>query len=230
MKRTFFILYIIFAFITSANAGAMYSCIDRNGNKIITDNLQDGMIKCSLMESYETPSSQEQGQLPAPEGPPDANYGEGYVDAPIVYGQPIYYAPPIIVQYPYDYFTYEIAGSYIDIVFWRNGHHFHNEHWYEHGQRVSAADINSNRIHYRVSATELAKHREMSRQHYNLSNSGSHDESKSTSKQQMVRRPQQITQRPQLVQKLPQQTKKRSVGGQVKTQQGKLRQAPQQIK
>lgn len=109
MKRIFLILYIIFAFITSANAGALYSCIDRDGNKIITDNLQDGMIKCSLMESYEKPSSQEQGQLPASEVPQDADYAGGYVDAPIVYEQPFYYTPPVIVQYPYDYFTY---GNY----------------------------------------------------------------------------------------------------------------------
>lgn len=230
MKRTFFILYIIFAFITSANAGAMYSCIDRDGNKIITDNLQDGMIKCSLMESYETPSSQEQGQLPAPEGPPDANYGEGYVDAPIVYGQPFYYAPPVIVQYPYDYFTYEIVGAYIDIVFWRNGHRYRNEHWYEHGKRVFATDIRSNQIHYRISAVELARHREMLRQQYNIYHSNSYYGSKSISKQQILRHPQQITQRPQLVQRLPQQTKQQSQRGQVKTQQGKLRQASQQTK
>ena len=53
MKRIFLIVYIIFAFITAANAGAMYSCSDRDGNKIITDNPQDGMIKCVLVESDE---------------------------------------------------------------------------------------------------------------------------------------------------------------------------------
>ena len=228
MKVTILTLCFFIVCTTVANAGAFYKCIDRDGNTTITDNLQDGMKNCVLIQSNE--SSPPQEQLPAPEAPPGVDNFEGNVDAPIVYGQPIYYTPPIIVQYPYDYFTYEIVGAYIDIVFWRNGHHFHNEHWYEHGQRVSAADISSNQIHYRISATELAKHREMSRQHYNLSNSGSHYESKSISKQQMLRHPQQITQRPQLVQKLPQQTKKRSQGGQVKTQQGNLRQAPQQTK
>jgi hypothetical protein len=230
MKVTILTLCFFIVCTTVANAGALYKCIDRDGNMTITDNLQDGVKNCVLLQADESSSPQE--QLPAPEAPPDADYDEGYVDAPIVYGQPIYFTPPIIVLYPYDYFTYEIAGAYIDIVFWKNGHRVHSEHWYEHGQRVSAADISSNRIHYRISAAELAKHREMSRRHYNLSNSGSHDESKSISKQQMLRRPRQITQSPQLVQKLPQQTqtKKRSVGGQIKTQQGKSREAPQQIK
>ena len=228
MKVTILTLCFFIVCTTVANAGAFYKCNDRDGNITITDNLQDGMKNCVLLQSNESSSPQE--QLPAPEAPPGADYDEGYVDAPIVYGQPIYYAPPIIVQYPYDYFTYEIAGSYIDIVFWRNGHHFHNEHWYEHGQRVSAADINSNRIHYRVSATELARHREMLRQQYNIYHSNSYYGSKSISKQQILRHPQQITQRPQLVQRLPQQTKQQSQRGQVKTQQGKLRQASQQTK
>jgi len=230
MKQIVLTLCVFFAFITSANAGAMYRCIDRDGTTIITNIQQDGMIKCSLMESYETPSSQEQGQLPAPEGPPDADYGGGYVDAPIVYGQPFYYTPPVIVQYPYDYFTYEIVGAYIDIVFWRNGHRYRNERWYEHGKRVFATDIRSNQIHYRISASELARHREMLRQQYNISHSNSYYGSKSISKQQIPRRPQQITQRPQLVQRLPQQTKQQPQEGQVKIQQRKLRQAPQQTK
>jgi hypothetical protein len=228
MKVTILTLCFFIICTTVANAGSFYKCIDRDGNISITDNFQDGMKNCVLIQSDESSSPQE--QLPAPEVPPCADNVGGYVDAPIVYGQPIYYTPPIIVQYPYDYFTYEIVGTYIDIVFWRNGHRYHNENWYEHGIRVSATNINSNQIHYRISPAELAKHREMLRQHYNLSNSGSHYESKSISKQQMLRRPQQITQRPQLVQKLPQQTKKRSQGGQVKTQQGKLRQANQQTK
>jgi hypothetical protein len=135
------------------------------------------------------------------------------------------------VDYPYDYFTYEIVGTYIDIVFWRNGHRYRNERWYEHGRRVCATDIRSNQIHYKISAAELARHREMLRQHYNVSNSNSYYGLKSISKQQIPRRPQQIEQKPQLLQKrLPQQTKQRHQGGQVKTQQGKLHQAPQQTK
>ena len=230
MKVIILTLCFFITFLNFANAGSIYNCIDRDGHKIITDNPQNGMIKCVLMESHDAPSPQEQEQLPSPVGPPDADYGEGYVDAPIVYGQPFYYTPPVIVQYPYDYFTYDIIGAYIDIVFWRNGNRYRNERWYEHGRRVCTTDIRSNQIHYRISAAELARHREILRQHYNVSHSNSYNGSKSISKQQILRRPQQITQRPQLVQRLPQQTKQRTQGGQVKTQQGKLRQIPQQTK
>jgi hypothetical protein len=45
MKRIFLIPYIIIAFITSANAGGIYNCTDRDGIIIFTDNPQDGM-KC----------------------------------------------------------------------------------------------------------------------------------------------------------------------------------------
>ena len=59
MKQIVLTLCVFFAFITSINAGAMYRCLDRNGNAIITDIPQDGMIKCVLVESDEEPSPQE---------------------------------------------------------------------------------------------------------------------------------------------------------------------------
>jgi hypothetical protein len=231
MKVTILTLCFFIIFLNFANAGEIYKCTDRDGNKIITDNIQDGMTKCVLMQSYEAQSPQEETQLPEPVGPPATDYGGGYVDAPIAYGRPFYYTPPVIVQYPYDYFTYELVGAYIDIVFWRNGHRYRNEHWYEHGRRVGATDLRSNQLHYRISAAELASHREKLQQHYNISHSNSSYGSKSISKQQIPRSTQQTEQRTQLVQRLPQQTKQKPQGGQVKTQQGKLRQAaPQQTK
>lgn len=60
MNRIFLIL-CIFALLTAANAGELYSCIDRDGNKIITDSPQDGM-KCVSKESYEDLSPQERAQ------------------------------------------------------------------------------------------------------------------------------------------------------------------------
>jgi len=43
MKVTILTLCLFFIFITFANAGEVYSCIDRDGNSIVTDNPQDGM-------------------------------------------------------------------------------------------------------------------------------------------------------------------------------------------
>ena len=59
MKQIVLTLCVFFAFTTSVNAGAIYRCIDRDGNAIITDIPQDGMIKCVLVESDEEPSLQE---------------------------------------------------------------------------------------------------------------------------------------------------------------------------
>lgn len=59
MKQIIFILCIFFAFLTCANAGEMYDCIDRNGNSIVTDNPQEGMKNCVLKVSSSQPSSEE---------------------------------------------------------------------------------------------------------------------------------------------------------------------------
>ena len=58
-------------------------------------------------------------------------YEDEYVDVPIVYGEPMYYAPPIVVTFAYDYFTYEQYGPYVDIVFWRGGHRYRHEPWHK---------------------------------------------------------------------------------------------------
>lgn len=55
MKVKILTLCIFIAFINFANAGEMYNCIDRDGNKIFTDIPQDGM-KCALQESSEVNS------------------------------------------------------------------------------------------------------------------------------------------------------------------------------
>ena len=57
MKRIFIticILSSLLIFFTSANPGVMYSCIDRNGNKVMTDIPKDGMEKCEPVSSFET--------------------------------------------------------------------------------------------------------------------------------------------------------------------------------
>jgi hypothetical protein len=62
MKQIILTLCVVFVFITSANAGEMYSCIDRNGNAIVTDSPQDGMTNCVLKDSYRDPTPEERAQ------------------------------------------------------------------------------------------------------------------------------------------------------------------------
>jgi hypothetical protein len=52
MKQIVLTLCVFFAFITSAYSGDLYKCIDRDGNNIVTDKIQNGMKKCVLLESY----------------------------------------------------------------------------------------------------------------------------------------------------------------------------------
>ena len=56
MKQIVLTLCVFFAFVTSAYAGKLYNCIDRDGNAVITDIPKDGMKNCVLKDSYEDPS------------------------------------------------------------------------------------------------------------------------------------------------------------------------------
>jgi len=60
MNRILTTLCVIFALITTANAGDLYRCDDRNGNVIVTTSPQDGMENCVLQESYEDAAPKEQ--------------------------------------------------------------------------------------------------------------------------------------------------------------------------
>ena len=87
-------------------------------------------------------------------------YNDEYVDVPIIYGEPYYLAPPIAVGFLFDYFTYEMVDGFVDLVFWRGGHRYHREHWYDNGRRVPDWDIRSRERHQRVRGSELFQHRE----------------------------------------------------------------------
>ncbi|MBP1710645.1 MAG: hypothetical protein H6Q49_847 [Deltaproteobacteria bacterium] len=53
MRKVLFVtVSAFFIFITFAQAGEIYKCIDRHGNSIITSSPQDGM-KCELRESFQ---------------------------------------------------------------------------------------------------------------------------------------------------------------------------------
>jgi len=63
MKRIFLTLYVFLSLLTAANAGELYSCIDRDGNRVITSSPQDGMKKCVLKESFADQSPEEREQM-----------------------------------------------------------------------------------------------------------------------------------------------------------------------
>lgn len=56
MKQIIFILCLFIIFLTTAYAGEIYNCVNRNGNHVITDNPQDGMTNCFVQGSDEDPS------------------------------------------------------------------------------------------------------------------------------------------------------------------------------
>jgi len=96
-------------------------------------------------------------------------YGDdGYYDAPITYGEPCYYPPPIAVTFLFDYFTYELSGSYIDIVFWKGGHPRHRKPWRDHGKWVTDDDIHSGQWHHKISGDDLNRHRDKLKANNNI--------------------------------------------------------------
>jgi len=62
MKQILLALCIFSAFITSANAGDLYSCTDSHGNKIVTSTPQDGMENCVLKDSYDEPTPEQKAR------------------------------------------------------------------------------------------------------------------------------------------------------------------------
>ena len=101
-------------------------------------------------------------------------YEDDYVDVPIVYGEPSYYTPPIVVTFPYDYFTYEAVGPYVDIVFWRNGQRYRHEPWYDHGRRMSSNDIRTSRPYHRMRGKEFYEYREKLERNHHISHPDSY--------------------------------------------------------
>jgi hypothetical protein len=129
-------------------------------------------------------------------------YEDEYYDVPISYGEPMYFTPPVIVTFSFDYFTYELVGGYVDIVFWRSGHRYHREPWQERGRRFSAADVRTKKYH-RVRAPEFYQHREKLQKNHRISHPDSYYGVKKPSRQPVQQRPQKMEQKPQLDQRQP---------------------------
>lgn len=154
----------------------------------------------------------------------ESGYENEYVDVPIAYGEPMYYAPPVTVTFAFDYFTYEIIGGFVDIVFWRGGHRYHHLPWYDHGRRISPDYIRSKGMHHRIRSDEFFKHRERLQRYHNINHPDSYYGLKARSQKPIQRRfgqsyqrsqweqqpsSQQTQQQPQWGQKPPQQIKQR---------------------
>jgi hypothetical protein len=99
----------------------------------------------------------------------DGGYGDdGYYDAPVVYSEPCYYTPPIVVTFGFDYFTYELSGRYVDIVFWRGGRPYHRRPWNDHGKRITSDYIHSGQWHHKISGNDLLRHRDKLKEQKNI--------------------------------------------------------------
>lgn len=86
-------------------------------------------------------------------------YDQDYYEVPVVYGEPVYYPPPVSVTFTYDYYTYEIVGGYVDVVFWRGGHRYRHEPWYDQGRRITPGHIHSREFRHKIRGSELYQHR-----------------------------------------------------------------------
>jgi hypothetical protein len=63
MKKLFsFLIMLTMLSLPCAHADELYSCIDRDGNSIITSSPQDGMKNCVLKDSYEDPAPYERAE------------------------------------------------------------------------------------------------------------------------------------------------------------------------
>jgi hypothetical protein len=136
-------------------------------------------------------------------------YDDEYVDVPIAYGEPYYFAPPIVVAYPYDYFTYEMVDGFVDIVFWRGGQRYRHERWHDNGRFVSDADMRSRKRHQRIRGSEFNQYREKLRQNHNIYHPDSYYGMKPRPKHQIEQRSKQTEQRPHWQQQRPQQTEQK---------------------
>lgn len=102
-----------------------------------------------------------------PVRPGPGAYSDEMVMAPeVVYEQPVFYPAPIVVGYPYDYFTYFMTpDGFVDLVFVdRYGVH-HTEHWMYGGARMTHAQIHGWHQGYRIRNSEFRNHHQRFERH-----------------------------------------------------------------
>ena len=95
--------------------------------------------------------------------------------APVVeFNEPCYLPPPFVVGYPYDYYTYENVGGFVNVVFWRNGHRFHHERWMENGQHMRAEHLHAWAASHRVERKAMEHHRAQLERRHNIRHDDAH--------------------------------------------------------
>jgi len=154
-------------------------------------------------------------------------YENKYVDVPIIYGEPCYYAPPIAVTFAFDYFTYEIVGGFVDIVFWRGGHRHQYKPWYYHGRRISPDYIRSKYMRHRIRNNEFFRHRERLQRDHHITHPDSYYGLKARPHKPNQQWQEQKDQHPQWGQQPSQQTQQRPQWGQRRSQE--VKQRPQHL-
>ena len=94
---------------------------------------------------------------------------------PIVYGEPVYLPPPIAVAYPYDYYTYENDGGYVNIVFFSGGVR-HVEMWHDRGVRMTSNHYNQwrGRSENRIHRDKFDSHRQALEKNHGIKHPDSH--------------------------------------------------------
>ena len=95
--------------------------------------------------------------------------------APVVeFNEPCYLPPPFVVGYPYDYYTYENVGGFVNVVFWRNGQRFHHERWMENGQHMRAEHLHAWAASHRVERKAMEHHRAQLERRHNIRHDDAH--------------------------------------------------------
>jgi hypothetical protein len=88
---------------------------------------------------------------------------------PIIINEPVYYTPPIVVAYPYNYFFYTTDPSgYVNIVFVDANNRRHYENWYVNGARMRHDRLDAWRRNYKINAREYDRHRMQVNEHRNV--------------------------------------------------------------
>ena len=97
-----------------------------------------------------------------------------FVEPVIVYNEPCYLPCPIVVGFPYEYYTYENVGGFVNIVFWQNGHRFRHEEWRYHGERMRPDRMHEWARSHKVNRGVMEHHRNQLVQRHNIRHDDAH--------------------------------------------------------
>jgi len=161
------------------------------------------------------------------EQPPEQAEAE-FVEPVIVYNEPCYLPCPIVVGFPYEYYTYENVDGFVNIVFWQGGHRFRHEEWRYHGERMRADRMHEWARSHKVSRGMMERHRDQLAQRHNIRHDDAHfglNKSSTHAQKNMRQQAQRPNESPRAAQQRAQQQKPQQQRAQ---QQRPQQQRPQQ--